>query len=308
MPQDTKRINGPELTRSYRIHCKANAPKPFDERLQEALGKDGKRKDGRRLQESRKYYAKIGVVSTAKGSAYVELGNTKVIVSVFDPREIPKQNKFCELGELFCDLKFSPFASAVRKTHQTDARERSMAAALTSALNPSVCRHLFPNLQIDVFANVLEDDGSALAVAITAAGLALGDACVPMFDIVTAATAGVLGDRVIMDPTAEEEALCLAGHTEENHGLVMLAKLPTLDQVPEIWQYGFVDVELLWDTCKQLNAACGDLVPVVQHLLVSKVKTHLQELELESDEEEEAEQDKEEGAAEASTQGSGEDR
>jgi hypothetical protein len=37
---------------------------------------------------------KLGVISTAKGSAYVELGRTKVIVSVFDPREIPKQNKY----------------------------------------------------------------------------------------------------------------------------------------------------------------------------------------------------------------------
>uniref|UniRef100_A0A182PP20 Uncharacterized protein n=1 Tax=Anopheles epiroticus TaxID=199890 RepID=A0A182PP20_9DIPT len=311
MPQDTKRINGPETTRPYRIHCNGIVLKSFEDRLQEAFGKDGKRKDGRALKESRKYCAytdaKMGVVSTAKGSAYIELGNTKVIVSVFDPREIPKQNKFCELGELFCDVKFSPFATVVRKSHQTDARERSMATALTSALNPSVCRHLFPNLQIDVFANVLEDDGSALAVAITAAGLALGDACIPMFDVVTAATAGIIGNRVIVDPTAEEEALCMDGSSEDNHGLVMVAKLPTLDQVPEIWQYGYMDVDILWDTCKQLNTVCGDLVPVVQHLLVSKVKTHLQELEMESDEEEETEQNKDE-AGNASTHGSGEDR
>ncbi|XP_035919178.1 exosome complex component MTR3-like [Anopheles stephensi] len=293
MPQDTKRINGPEASTSYWVHYKANAAKTFEDRLSDAIGQDGKRKDGRRLQESRKYYAKVGVVSTAKGSAYVELGNTKVIVSVFDPREIPKQNKFNELGELFCDFKFSPFASLVRKNPQTDARERSMATALASALNPSVCRHLFPNLQIDVFANVLEDDGSALSVAITAAGLALGDACIPMFDIVTAATAGILGNRIIVDPTAEEEALCMDGYTEYNHGLVMIAKLPTLDQVPEIRQYGSVDVETLWETCKQLNTNCADLVPIVQQLLVSKVKSRLRELEVGSDEESENGKDKE---------------
>uniref|UniRef100_A0A182N2V1 Uncharacterized protein n=1 Tax=Anopheles dirus TaxID=7168 RepID=A0A182N2V1_9DIPT len=308
MPQDTKRLNGPDVSTPYRIHCKEHAPKPFEDRLGAAFGKQGKRKDGRNLQESRKYYAKIGVVSTAKGSAYVELGNTKVIVSVFDPREIPKQSKFTGLGELYCDFKFSPFASALRKLPQTDARERSLATALTSALNPSVCRHLFPNLQIDVFANVLEDDGSVLAVAITAAGLALGDACIPMFDVVTATTAGILGNRIIVDPTAEEESLCMGGHTEANHGMVMLAKLPTLDQVPEIWQYGNVEVDTLWETCKQLNAACGDLVPVVQHLLVSKVKNRLLELEAESDAEEESEEEKQ--ATEKSTlaHGSGEDR
>ncbi|XP_052888604.1 exosome complex component MTR3-like [Anopheles moucheti] len=308
MPQDTKRINGPEVSTPHRIYCKASAPKAFEERLSEAFEKDGTRKDGRRLLENRKYYTKIGVVSTAKGSAYVELGNTKVIVSVFDPREIPKQNKFNQLGELYCDFKYSPFASVVRKSPQTDARERSMATALTSALNPSVCRHLFPNLQIDVFANVLEDDGSALAVAITASGLALGDACIPMFDIVTAATAGILGNRILVDPTAEEEALCMDGYTENNHGLVMIAKLPTLDQVSEIRQYGNVDVEMLWQTCKQLNTNCGDLVPIVQHLLVSKVKTHLRELEIESDDESEPVEDKEDTAGSALPVSSGADK
>uniref|UniRef100_A0A182MBR5 Uncharacterized protein n=1 Tax=Anopheles culicifacies TaxID=139723 RepID=A0A182MBR5_9DIPT len=308
MPQDTKRLNGPEISTPYRIYCKANAPKAFEDRLSEAIGKAGIRKDGRRLQESRKYYAKIGVVSTAKGSAYVELGNTKVIVSVFDPREIPKQNKFNQLGELFCDFKCSPFASVVRKAPQTDARERSMATALTSALNPSVCRHLFPNLRIDVFVNVLEDDGSTLAVAITAAGLALGDASIPMFDVVTAATAGILGNRIIVDPTAEEETLCMDGYTEGNHGLVVLAKLPTLDQVPEIRQYGNVDVETLWKTCKQLNTSCGDLVPIVQQLLVSKVQTHLRELEIESDEESECGEDKEDMADSTVPNSSGADK
>ncbi|KFB50062.1 AGAP011906-PA-like protein [Anopheles sinensis] len=287
MPQDTKRVNGPEQSTPYRVHCPVIEDETFEDRFRAAFGKDGKRKDGRGLQESRKYFVKVGVVSSAKGSAYVELGNTKAIVSVFDPREIPKQNKFCGLGELFCDFKFSPFSSLQRKTPQTDARERSMATALTSALNPSVCRHLFPNLQIDVFANVLEDDGSALAVVITAAGLALADACVPMFDVITASTVGILGDRIILDPTAEEERLCMDGYTEDNHGLVMLAKLSTLDQVPDIRQYGNVEADALWQACKLLNEACSDLVPIVQHVLVSKVNSRLQEIDLESEEEEE---------------------
>ena len=34
---------------------------------------------------------KLNVITKAKGSAYIELGNTKVIVSVFDPREVQKQ-------------------------------------------------------------------------------------------------------------------------------------------------------------------------------------------------------------------------
>uniref|UniRef100_A0A2M4AVJ4 Putative exosome component 6 n=1 Tax=Anopheles triannulatus TaxID=58253 RepID=A0A2M4AVJ4_9DIPT len=296
MPQDTKRINGPEISTSYHVHCEANDRPSFEERLKQAIDGKNKRKDGRSFTESRKYFFKVGLVSTAKGSAYIELGNTKAIVSVFDPREIPKQSKYCALGELYCDFKFSPFASLLRKTPQSDTRGRSLAAALASALNPAVCRQLFPNLQIDVFANVLEDDGSALAAVITAAGLALADACIPMFDIVTATTAAILGDRILVDPTAEEESLCIDGFTEGNHGIVMLAKLPTLDQVPEIRQSGSVDVETLWRACTQLNAASIELVPIVQHVLVSEVKSRLEEIDVESDDDDDEEEGDDEPA------------
>lgn len=46
----------------------------------------------------------------------------------------------------------------------------------------------FPNFQVDVYATVLDNGGSALAAAIMAASLALANAGVPMFGLVTAAT------------------------------------------------------------------------------------------------------------------------
>lgn len=38
--------------------------------------------------------ARTDMVSHAKGSSYVEQYDTKVVCSVFDPREIPHQNEF----------------------------------------------------------------------------------------------------------------------------------------------------------------------------------------------------------------------
>lgn len=46
----------------------------------------------------------------------------------------------------------------------------------------------FPNFQVDVYATVLDNGGSALAAAIMAASLALANAGVPMFGLVTAST------------------------------------------------------------------------------------------------------------------------
>ena len=48
-------------------------------------------------------------------------------------------------------------------------------------------QHEFPKSSVDVFVHVLQDDGGALAAAVTAASAALADASVPMYDLVTAA-------------------------------------------------------------------------------------------------------------------------
>lgn len=78
-------------------------------------------------------------------------------------------------GELAVEFKYSPFSTS-RRFVKNDIIEKSMALSLKRALLPSVCRYAFSNFQVDVYVNVIEDDGSVLAAAITAAGLALADA------------------------------------------------------------------------------------------------------------------------------------
>jgi len=82
---------------------------------------------------------KTGIVSQAKGSAYIEMGDTKVICSVFDPREISNKTGFCMQGELFCEFKFAPFSHRKRKLHQQDAEEKEYSLILQRALEPAVC-------------------------------------------------------------------------------------------------------------------------------------------------------------------------
>ena len=55
------------------------------------LFQDGKRIDGRALDELRPLKIVAGVLKEAEGSAYVEWGGNKVICGVYGPREcIPK--------------------------------------------------------------------------------------------------------------------------------------------------------------------------------------------------------------------------
>jgi exosome complex component MTR3 len=60
---------------------------------------------------------------------------------------------------------------------------------MRDALEVSVNLDKFPKSVIDVYALVLEDDGSALAAAIICGSLALADAGVELYDIVSACAA-----------------------------------------------------------------------------------------------------------------------
>lgn len=199
------------------------------------------------------------------------MGKTKVIVSIFDPREIKNQNKYSNSGELFCDFKFSPFASIKRKPPQTDSDEKSLALAMMRALLPAVCRHEFPNFQVDIYANILQDGGSCLGAAITCAGLALADAGIPMYDVVTATTVGILDNKILLDPTNMEEDLCLQGTESEEHGIVTMARLSTHEQISELWQSGFMTLSTLKIVNQLLVDSNKALVPIIKQNLVKKI-------------------------------------
>ena len=60
------------------------------------------RQDGRSKDEHRLIFLKTGVISQARGSAYVEQGKTKVMCGVYGPREIPRRSDFSMNGVLSC--------------------------------------------------------------------------------------------------------------------------------------------------------------------------------------------------------------
>lgn len=73
----------------------------------------GQRLDGARSSsdELRRAFMRLGVVSGAAGSAYVEAGRTRVVCAVYGPRNDTRaRREFSNEGQLVCDFKFAPFA------------------------------------------------------------------------------------------------------------------------------------------------------------------------------------------------------
>ncbi|XP_026728242.1 exosome complex component MTR3-like isoform X1 [Trichoplusia ni] len=295
MPLDYRRFNGPDDSVSYKRFTK-DYLKTYDELYKELLDDKGVRKDGRALSEARSmcmFFARTDMVSQAKGSAYVELRKTKVVCSVFDPREIPHQNEFSQLGQIFCEVKFAPFSCPRRRRpHAPDAEEKALSVALRKALEPTVCRHLFPNYQVDVFIYILEHDGACLSAAINAAGLALADAAVPMYDIITACSVAIVGDRLFVDPTeAEEHVATISPETNSNHGVITMSMLSELKQISDFALVGSLDTECVNTAMDILEKECESLVPQMQKVLVTNIVKSFeqrQRLEEEANEREQA--------------------
>lgn len=86
MPTDTKRVRGPDVSHNPSLFvCK-----PVDD-----LPLQGPRSDGRQRDEVdvRPVFVRCGLVSQAKGSAYIEAGNTKLMCCVYGPRETDRKDE-----------------------------------------------------------------------------------------------------------------------------------------------------------------------------------------------------------------------
>ena len=71
-----------------------------------------------------------------------------------------------------------------------DRRVAEMQSALQRTFASVILTHLFPRSEIVVTLHILSQDGSVLATCINATTLALIDAGIPLYDYVTACTAG----------------------------------------------------------------------------------------------------------------------
>ncbi|XP_043286489.1 exosome complex component MTR3-like [Venturia canescens] len=274
MPVDQKRINGPDVSIPYSIYV------DLSKKQSKNQGDAVEREDGRAHDHLRKMFVKTGIVSQAKGSAYIEMGKTKVVCSVFDPRETSNKSGYSIQGSLYCEFKFATFSCVRRRVHQHDSEEKEYSLIMQRALEPAVCRHEFPNFQVDIYALVLDNDGSCLGAAIMAASLALANASIPMYGLVTAVTVGIHSDQLLLDPTSKEEKLCQSnesGKEQVNHGIMMQATLSQHNQIAELYFAGDIDKSLLKSAVEISSKSSEKWCTILQQCLVKSVVESLKE-------------------------------
>ncbi|XP_068458914.1 exosome complex component MTR3 [Clinocottus analis] len=265
MPTDTKRVRGPEASQSPSLFlCKPAAVHPSLE----------PRADGRQRDQVdvRPVFVRCGLVSQAKGSAYIEAGNTKLMCCVYGPREMErKDDTDMKCGRLTTDMRFAPFSCLERGSWIQGSQEKDLSLMLHESLQPAVCLTKYPRSQIEVNVMVLENSGSVLAHAVTCASLALADAGIEMYDLVLGCSMRQDAASYVVDPSYVEEMDC-SSVGSNNQGGLTVAFLPSLNQISGLQSDGEMAEETLTAGVRTCIDGCYKLYPVIQQALSKAVR------------------------------------
>ena len=195
------------------------------------------RPDSRADEHARALVVALDVVTHAAGSAYVELGDTKVSCAVYGPRQHRGGDAPARVdrGALEVDVHAAPFAGKTagrgrRGEGGRGATEKSLAGTVREALRSSVMVERFEKTQVDVYATVLDARGGEAVACVLAATCALARAGVECRDVVTACEAARIGDRIVLDPDESEVAA--------SDGKVFLAQMSSLDRYAKTEIFG----------------------------------------------------------------------
>ncbi|RVW97283.1 Exosome complex component RRP41-like [Vitis vinifera] len=199
---------------------------------------------------------KTGAVNAASGSAYAEFGNTKVIVSVFGPRESKKAMAYSGTGRLNCNVSYTTFAMPIRGQ---GSDHKGYSSMLHKALEGAIIVESFPKTTVDVFALVLESGGSDLPVVISCASLALADAGIMMYDLVASVSVSCLGKNLVIDPILEEESY--------QDGSLLITCMPSRNEVTQLTVNGEWSTPRVHEAMQICLEACSKLAKIIRSCL-----------------------------------------
>ncbi|KAF9234604.1 exoribonuclease, exosome component 4 [Melanogaster broomeanus] len=173
----------------------------------EILNDGGFRSDGRKQYELREITIDFSLQGSADASVIIQHGLTQVLVSVLGPREAKmRSHTIHDRANINVEVNVAAFSTGERrKRSRGDKRLLELASTIKSTFEPVVQTHLYPRSQIDIFIQVIQQDGGLLAACLNGTTLALAAAGIALFDFVCALTGGVHSTSALLDLNTLEE-------------------------------------------------------------------------------------------------------
>ena len=170
------------------------------------INNEGKRIDGRGPKDIRKIKIEAGVLHRADGSCQLEWGGNKILVAVYGPREaVPRHMQNPLKAIVQARYNMAAFSVEDRKRPGPDRRSVEISKVISEALERIILTEQFPRATIDVNIEVLDAEAGTRCAGLTAAGVALIDAGIPMRDIPVACAAGKIDGQIVLDLGKEED-------------------------------------------------------------------------------------------------------
>jgi exosome complex component RRP41 len=170
------------------------------------LDADGRRLDGRRLDELRPIRIVAGPLHQADGSAFVEWGQNKVMAAVYGPREVhPRHLQENNKAIVQCRYNMAAFSVDERKRPGLDRRSQEISKVIAEAFESVIFVEEYPRTSIDVYIEVLQANAGTRCAGVVAASVALADAGIPMVDLVPAVAVGKVAGAIALDLKKEED-------------------------------------------------------------------------------------------------------
>ncbi len=170
------------------------------------LDANGKRIDGRGLEELRPLKIEAGVLTRANGSAYVEWGENKVMAAVYGPREVhPRHMQENTKAVVQCRYNMASFSVDERKKPGLDRRSQEISKVISEAFESVLFVEEYPRTSIGIYIEILQANAGTRCAGIVAASVALADAGIPMSDLVPAIAVGKVGGKLAVDLRKEED-------------------------------------------------------------------------------------------------------
>ncbi|KAG6333325.1 hypothetical protein ID866_5758 [Astraeus odoratus] len=173
----------------------------------EILNDGGLRSDGRRQYELRDIGIDFALQGHADASVTFQHGLTQVLVSVLGPHEARVRSQTAhDRAIINVEIHVAAFSTGERrKRTKGDKRLLELASTIKSTFEPVIQTHLYPRSQIDIFIQVVQQDGGLLSACINGTTLALAGAGIPLFDFLCAVSGGVHSTYPILDLNTLEE-------------------------------------------------------------------------------------------------------
>ena len=253
----------------------------------ELFRKDGKRLDGRNIDEMRPFSMEVGVLPQADGSAMIRFGNNKIMVGVYGPREVhPRHLSLADRLRVRAEYRLATFSVNERKSPAPKRREIELSKMIGEALEPSIFTEKFPRSVIDLYILVLDADGGTRAASITAASLALADAGLPLRGLVSSVAAGKVGGKIVLDLSDEED--------KYGQGDLPIAIVNQNQEITLLQADGQFTVDEVKEAVELGMKGCDDLYQEQRRVLLEKYKEISKELAEDEDEDESDESSDEE--------------